>query len=117
MDVGDTSTITFAEFEAHFRDEEARAFFESLEIEMGMVFDVFNLLDTDGGGTIDINEFVDGCLKLRGNARALDIARLECLTKRLEKKMLQTMQTIKRQNVPDKASLVSFDHRCGLAPL
>jgi len=31
------------------------------------------VLDQDGGGTISLDEFVEGCLKLRGNAKATDI--------------------------------------------
>ena len=36
----------------------------------------FKLLDLDSGGAVEIEEFLMGCLRLRGSARAIDIAKL-----------------------------------------
>merc|ERR1712080_276550 len=35
---------------------------------------LFDLLDQDGSGNVDTVEFVSGCLRLRGNAKALDMS-------------------------------------------
>lgn len=45
-----------------------------MAIEPRMLFDLF---DTDGGGTIDINEFAASIQKLHGSAKAIDMARLK----------------------------------------
>ena len=37
---------------------------------------VSRLLDMDSGGAVEIEEFLMGCLRLRGNAKAMDIAKL-----------------------------------------
>ena len=34
----------------------------------------FKMVDDDGGGTIPMDEFLMGCLRLRGQARAVDVA-------------------------------------------
>eukprot|EP00435_Cladocopium_sp_Y103_P041521 s66_g11.t1 len=36
----------------------------------------FKLLDRDGGGSVEIEEFLKGCLRFRGQARAIDIGQL-----------------------------------------
>ena len=36
------------------------------------------MVDDDGGGTIPMDEFLMGCLRLRGQARAVDAARSFC---------------------------------------
>jgi len=43
-------------------------------IEPRMLFDLF---DTDGGGTVEINEFASGLMKLHGSAKAVDLARIK----------------------------------------
>merc|ERR1712115_27985 len=35
------------------------------------------MLDFDGNGAISIDEFVGGCMRLRGQARSLDVAMLQ----------------------------------------
>mmetsp|Transcript_68084 Transcript_68084/g.129607 ORF Transcript_68084/g.129607 Transcript_68084/m.129607 type:complete len:115 (-) Transcript_68084:130-474(-) len=37
---------------------------------------LFKLLDADKGASLDMDEFVAGCMRLRGNAKKLDLARL-----------------------------------------
>merc|ERR1712039_328640 len=37
---------------------------------------LFQLLDADGTYTIDIEEFVMGCTRLRGSAKSIDIAKV-----------------------------------------
>ena len=36
----------------------------------------FKMVDDDGGGTIPMDEFLMGCLRLRGQARAVDVGRV-----------------------------------------
>ena len=36
----------------------------------------FKLLDEDAGGAIEIEEFLMGCLRLRGQARAMELAKI-----------------------------------------
>merc|ERR1712151_1422577 len=82
---------------------EARAFFASLEIEVETAWEIFKLLDIDGGGTLDIEEFVTGCLRLRGPAKALDVARVFEMGRRTDEMMtivLEQLESMKKnQNI------------------
>merc|ERR1712080_448889 len=49
---------------------------ESLDIDTHDAWTLFKLLDTDDSDSIDIEELVLGCLRLKGPARSMDMARL-----------------------------------------
>jgi len=46
---------------------------EDLEIAEDDYLDLFDILDADGNGFLDVKEIVEGMLKLRGNARRSDV--------------------------------------------
>jgi hypothetical protein len=46
---------------------------QMLEIPLDDIGDLFRMCDTDGGGTITVQEFVEGVKKLRGHASARDL--------------------------------------------
>lgn len=50
-----------------------KAVLEDLDISDEDQVDLFDTLDVDGGGTIDLNEMIVGISKLRGDARRSDI--------------------------------------------
>ena len=45
-------------------------------MEVWDAWSFFKLLDEDAGGAVEIEEFLQGCLRLRGQARATDVVRL-----------------------------------------
>merc|ERR1712007_168964 len=46
--------------------------------------DLFDTLDVDGGGTIDLNELLVGISKLRGDARRSDIVGVSLVARNLQ---------------------------------
>jgi len=68
--------ITMEEFEMHIHDEEMRTFLKTLNIEIADPTEFFKLLDADCGGSLDVREFVEGCLQLRGTARSVQVGQL-----------------------------------------
>eukprot|EP00933_Yihiella_yeosuensis_P033327 TRINITY_DN27057_c0_g1_i1.p1 TRINITY_DN27057_c0_g1~~TRINITY_DN27057_c0_g1_i1.p1 ORF type:complete len:831 (+),score=115.06 TRINITY_DN27057_c0_g1_i1:283-2775(+) len=52
---------------------EMRAYFKAMDLDPSEARGLFQLLDLDGSGTIDAQEFLNGCLRLRGPAKALDL--------------------------------------------
>merc|ERR1712190_432266 len=46
---------------------------QELDIPEEEIFDLFETLDADGSGTIDLEELIDGIAKLRGGPRRSDI--------------------------------------------
>merc|ERR1712050_760634 len=86
-DTSGDGDLTLTEFQEHMSDERMQAFFRSLEIEAADAWSLFKLLDADGQGTVDAEEFVTGCLRLRGPAKAIHVAELDCQAKSLKRKM------------------------------
>eukprot|EP00746_Dinoflagellata_sp_MGD_P062111 gnl/MRDRNA2_/MRDRNA2_261774_c0_seq1.p1 gnl/MRDRNA2_/MRDRNA2_261774_c0~~gnl/MRDRNA2_/MRDRNA2_261774_c0_seq1.p1 ORF type:complete len:381 (+),score=63.77 gnl/MRDRNA2_/MRDRNA2_261774_c0_seq1:62-1144(+) len=70
--------LTWNHFERCLGNAQVRAYFRKLELDILDARFVFNLLDFDGDGHIDMDEFVLGFTQLKGQAKSLDIARLRC---------------------------------------
>jgi len=71
-----SGAVTFAEFDAYVSDPRVQTFFQSLELEVAEARRLFRLLDIDSTGSVDAEEFVLGCLCLKGSAKAMDVAAL-----------------------------------------
>jgi voltage-gated sodium channel len=67
-------TISWDDFEAHIGDPKVQAFFSHLELGGADAGRLFRLLDRNGNGKVDAEEFVTGCLILRGGAKTMDVA-------------------------------------------
>eukprot|EP00929_Paragymnodinium_shiwhaense_P080428 TRINITY_DN41943_c0_g2_i4.p1 TRINITY_DN41943_c0_g2~~TRINITY_DN41943_c0_g2_i4.p1 ORF type:complete len:104 (+),score=27.58 TRINITY_DN41943_c0_g2_i4:168-479(+) len=76
--------------------EPARALFGALDLDIGDVRDLFEVLDEDGTRFIDLEEFVFGCLRLRGAAKALDVAKLHYDGQRLKAKLYPFMDNVSK---------------------
>lgn len=76
LDVDDTGYITLVELEERMEDHDVKTYFEALELSIDDVWIFFRLLDGDSGQEIDLEEFLYGCMRLRGEAKALDLAKL-----------------------------------------
>jgi len=61
------------EFINHVTDAKTQALLRSLGIEGRDAVALFELLDADGSGEVDLNEFVAGCMNLRGPAKAVHV--------------------------------------------
>lgn len=82
--------ITLAELEDQFDDDDVRLRLKVLGVDVSEACSLFRLLDDTGEGAIDCDEFALGCLRLRGQARNIDIQ-----TIRYEnRKLLQIISSI-----------------------
>lgn len=72
----DSGVITYDMLQEQFGTPAVREYFESLGLDISDAWSFFKLLDMDGGGAVEIEEFLMGCLRLRGNARAMDMAKM-----------------------------------------
>merc|ERR1740121_1477060 len=73
MDTEETGGITWDVFKASFEDIKVKAYFQSLDLDVSQAHDFFEMLDTDGSNCVGIDEFVDGCMRLKGGARSVDV--------------------------------------------
>jgi len=77
LDTNDSGALSLEEFEKHIEDEKIVAFLSSMGLDVSQVRTLFTLLDVDRTGEVDLEEFVSGCLRLRGGAKSLDMAILK----------------------------------------
>lgn len=61
------------ELERYMEDARMKDHFAALDLELSDAWTFFKLLDYDEQGLMDIDRFIDGCLKLKGEAKSLDI--------------------------------------------
>ncbi|CAK9101590.1 L type [Durusdinium trenchii] len=83
-----TGNLTFMEFEELFDKPHIRSFFEALDVETKDAWTLFNLMDISGSGDLEASEFVEGCMRLKGPARAIDVSLLLREQRRTRKKLL-----------------------------
>lgn len=74
LDTNNSGALSLEEFERHIDDEKIVAYLSSLGLDVNQVRTLFVLLDVDQTGEVDIEEFVQGCLRLKGGAKSLDMA-------------------------------------------
>eukprot|EP00746_Dinoflagellata_sp_MGD_P026909 gnl/MRDRNA2_/MRDRNA2_163420_c0_seq1.p1 gnl/MRDRNA2_/MRDRNA2_163420_c0~~gnl/MRDRNA2_/MRDRNA2_163420_c0_seq1.p1 ORF type:complete len:489 (+),score=99.30 gnl/MRDRNA2_/MRDRNA2_163420_c0_seq1:58-1467(+) len=68
--------VSWEEFEQHLENPKVQAYFSSLELDASEARGLFKLLDIDGNGTVNRNEFIMGCMRLKGHAKSVDVATL-----------------------------------------
>merc|ERR1740121_2042188 len=65
--------LSWEEFRAHLDDNRVKAYFQTLDLDIRRANMLFKLLDSNDAGEVGIEAFVDGCLRLRGQASSLDL--------------------------------------------
>jgi len=94
LDGDDSGHITLKELEKLMKDETLQAHFEALDLDVNDAWTLFKLIDQDNQHTIDIEEFVMGCMKLRGTAKTMDMARLQADNRWLMKRLSRFKHTV-----------------------
>merc|ERR1712100_429475 len=76
MDDDGSGLITWGQFQTHMDKKDVRNSFSALDIGASDARTLFTLLDVDGTNAIDIDEFVNGLIKVKGDARSIDMITL-----------------------------------------
>jgi len=94
---GDKSgTVTWGQFEGHLQDDKCKLYLQSLNISTQDAWSLFRILDVDLTGALDIDQFVEGCLILKGPAKAMHFVKVERETKALRTIVEQCSADIKK---------------------
>jgi voltage-gated sodium channel len=78
-----SGTMTWEEFEKSIEDPQMDAVFKVIDLDRSEAKGLFQLIDVYDQGEIAREEFILGCLRLQGTAKALDLATLMYDNKRL----------------------------------
>lgn len=100
QDIDEThvNQVSIEDLEEAFSQNKMSTFMESLGISTDDVWGLFLLLDADGNGAVDLDEFVTGCMQLRGPAKSLQIAKMSFenkLTRQAIKNLTDQIQDVK----------------------
>jgi hypothetical protein len=96
-DVRKDGNITLADMQSIMRDERESAYLAALGVEVSQVRRLFLLLDKDVSGTISRKEFLEGCLRLRGSAKGIDVAALDMHLDILEDNLDVVFETVQEK--------------------
>merc|ERR1711920_75703 len=73
IDYDGSGEICMEEMEFFLTEPALKSYVEALGISADNTRMLFRLMDLDGSGKIDLGEFCDGCLRLQGEARSVDV--------------------------------------------
>merc|ERR1712032_707927 len=86
-DADRSGTLDCNEFLTAVQDPEVQRRMWELELPVDDALHLFNVMDGDGNRSLLINEFIDGCMKLKGPARSKDLLAVQGLADTLAKQM------------------------------
>lgn len=87
LDSSGDGTVTLKEFESQLNHEAVIAYFNTLKLDVSDARTLFRLLDSDGSDGVNIEEFVQGCYRLSGEATTLHTQVMQCDIKDIMNKM------------------------------
>eukprot|EP00428_Durinskia_dybowskii_P029043 CAMPEP_0170233322 /NCGR_PEP_ID=MMETSP0116_2-20130129/16406_1 /TAXON_ID=400756 /ORGANISM="Durinskia baltica, Strain CSIRO CS-38" /LENGTH=724 /DNA_ID=CAMNT_0010484115 /DNA_START=49 /DNA_END=2220 /DNA_ORIENTATION=- len=97
LDCDHSGNITIKELEDHLNSDVMKAYLNSLEIDTNDAWTLFKLMDTDEHNVISCDDFVMGCMRLKGVARSMDIANIMYDQKMLKQRLAKFMASVESQ--------------------
>lgn len=96
MDDDDRGTITLDEFEKKLDDDRVVAYFNAMKLDVSEARVLFRLLDFDQSEEISITEFLEGCYRLQGESRSLDMKIMQYEVRFLQGAFLNIQEIVQR---------------------
>merc|ERR1712217_665993 len=87
LDSDGSGSISKGEFSEHMNNPQIRAHLRTMGIDCRDPRNMFELLDDDHSGLLEVSEVVKGLMQLRGSAKAVDMLTLLAMTKRVHKEL------------------------------
>jgi len=88
-----------SDFRNQLQRPEVQALFSHFQFDIIDVDSFFTFLDVDGTGTVSIEEFVVGCLRMNGKSNAIDMEMSIHETKRTVKRLAQDLEEMQEDGV------------------
>eukprot|EP00927_Polykrikos_kofoidii_P027599 TRINITY_DN24219_c1_g1_i2.p1 TRINITY_DN24219_c1_g1~~TRINITY_DN24219_c1_g1_i2.p1 ORF type:complete len:636 (-),score=65.22 TRINITY_DN24219_c1_g1_i2:466-2373(-) len=92
LDPGNIGFITLDKLEVLLEDPELMSYFKMVELDPIDAWSLFRVLDTTEKGTISIEDFARGCLRLKGGARRIDMSNMMYTNKWIMNKIARFSQ-------------------------
>mmetsp|Transcript_56463 Transcript_56463/g.112222 ORF Transcript_56463/g.112222 Transcript_56463/m.112222 type:complete len:633 (-) Transcript_56463:112-2010(-) len=102
LDVDNSGEISIKEMQVLMQNTQLANYLEAIDIRFDEIDLLFAMLDFDGSGTINIDEFCEGCLRLMGQAKSFDI---HCMNDQLQSMLYFSERTLAK--VADVAAMLN----------
>mmetsp|Transcript_102279 Transcript_102279/g.228487 ORF Transcript_102279/g.228487 Transcript_102279/m.228487 type:complete len:616 (-) Transcript_102279:75-1922(-) len=89
LEDGIQTQMSWDVFESKLSTPQMEEFFKAIDVDPSEAKGLFHLLDLDGSGSVSADEFLNGCLRLSGTAKALDLALVIQEVRQVGQKMSQ----------------------------
>merc|ERR1719217_509591 len=86
-DTDGSGKVSQAELDELLGDSDVVARFSALGVTVAEATGLIQLLDQDGSGEVEVEEFISGCLRITGGAKAVDMVTLLYENKKLAARM------------------------------
>jgi len=96
VDIAQPGQITWCQFQGQLSNPRMDVYFKAIDLDVSEARGLFKLLDLDESGSISVDEFVMGCLRLRGGAKAIDLATLMYDNRRVSQRWFRMMDSLQR---------------------
>mmetsp|Transcript_3368 Transcript_3368/g.7728 ORF Transcript_3368/g.7728 Transcript_3368/m.7728 type:complete len:583 (+) Transcript_3368:189-1937(+) len=94
LDKDKNGTISLRELKKNLSDSRVKAYFGVMGLDVQEATGLFNLLDADESGEVGIEEFIMTCMRLKGQAKSIDLAAMLFENKKMHKLLRTTMNTV-----------------------
>merc|ERR1712100_131779 len=91
-DADGNGELTKDEFLQSLKRADVTRHLQEVGIDVRQAENLFDILDYDESGNLDAQEFIEGVIKARGEAKAKDILALQCDVWRSEKKIQKDLE-------------------------
>lgn len=116
VDVNKDGILSLDEFEERISDPRVQLFFSHMELDASEARRLFRLIDVDNNNSVEADEFISGCLCLRGQATTLDVAALMREQRKIVEKIENCLAVMSdRDNAGFQGALNGGGHMCATA--
>lgn len=98
-DIDRSGTLSWDEFKQYLGDPKVKAWFQTLELDVSQAHNLFELLDTDGSDQVTVDEFLKGCLRLKGQATTVDLNMVLMTCRKMSENVAEFMRWSAFQNL------------------
>jgi voltage-gated sodium channel len=95
LELAEGGRIVWDDFQEYLDEPKMKALFKAIDLDISEAQSLFRLLDTRDSGSIITDDFIMGCLRLKGPAKSIDIATLMSEIRRITRILKDNRNTIK----------------------
>ncbi|KAF4680697.1 hypothetical protein FOZ63_027093, partial [Perkinsus olseni] len=85
----ESGSLTVEEFRQAIRNPEVESKMKLIDLPVADAEELFMVLDHDGSGELSVDEFIGGCVRLKGSAKSKDLLAVQVSVESLAKKLDQ----------------------------